>query len=145
MKISTKGRYSLRILLDMAQHKDDGYIPLKVIAERQGISKRYLDQIMMILNRTDFLKSTRGAQGGYKLAKAPSQYTMGSILRLTEGGFAPLACLENGGEDCEQYETCMARFAWQGLEDVMSKYLDHMTLQDILDQFGGNTPLDFNI
>ena len=133
MRISTKGRYSLRVLLDLAEHKDDGYIPLKTIAERQGISKRYLDQIMMILNRTDFLKSTRGAQGGYKLAKEPNAYSMGSILQLTEGGFAPLACLEHGSEDCERYENCQARKAWQGLNDVMSEYLNNRTLQDILD------------
>jgi Rrf2 family protein len=145
MKITTKGRYSLQILLDLAQHREDGYIPLKTIAERQGISKRYLDQIMMILSRTDFLKSTRGAQGGYKLAKAPDQYTMGGILRLSEGGFAPLACLENGGEDCDRYDSCIARHAWQGLDTAMAKYLDSTTLQDILDQFGGKIPAGFSI
>ena len=145
MKISTKGRYSLRILLDMAQHKEDGYISLKTVAERQGISKRYLDQIMMILNRTDFLKSARGAQGGYKLAKPANQYTLGSILRLTEGGFAPIACLEDGSEDCDKHDKCMARRAWQGLEEVMSEYLDNTTLQDILDQFDGEVPADFTL
>jgi Rrf2 family protein len=145
MKITTKGRYSLQVLLDLAQHREDGYIPLKTIAERQGISKRYLDQIMMILNRTNFLESTRGAQGGYKLAKAPDQYTMGGILRLSEGGFAPLACLENGGEDCERYGSCIARHAWQGLDEAMAKYLDSTTLQDILDQFGGEIPAGFGI
>lgn len=145
MKISTKARYSLRILLDMAQHPDDGYIPLKTIAERQGISKRYLDQIMMLLNRTDYLKTTRGALGGYKLAKAPDQYTLGDILRLTEGGFAPLACLEENGGECERYEGCMARKAWQGLEEVMAGYLDNLTLQDILDRYGGQVPEDFSL
>lgn len=142
MKISTKARYSLRVMLDMAQHREDGYIPLKTIAERQGISKRYLDQIMMLLNRTDYLKTARGTQGGYKLAKTPDRYTLGDILRLTEDGFAPLACLENGGADCERYHDCMARNAWQGLEKVMAEYLDHLTLQDILDQYGGTVPPD---
>lgn len=145
MKISTKARYSLRIMLDMAQHREDGYIPLKTIAERQGISKNYLDQIMMLLNRTNYLKAARGAQGGYKLAKAPDQYTLGDILRLTEGGFAPIACLENGGEECGQYESCMARKAWQGLEQVMADYLDNLTLQDIIDKYGGDVPQDFSI
>ena len=145
MKVSTKARYSLRILLDMAQHRQDGYIPLKTIAERQCISKRYLDQIMMLLNRTGYLKTTRGAQGGYKLAKAPDQYTLGDILRLTEGGFAPLACLENGGQACERYDRCIARKAWRGLEEAMANYLDNLTLQDILDQYGGTPPPDFSI
>lgn len=135
----------MRIMLDMAQHREDGYIPLKTIAERQDISKRYLDQIMMLLNRTGYLKTARGAQGGYKLAKSPDNYTLGDILRLTEGGFAPLSCLENDGEDCERYDDCMARRAWQGLETVMAGYLDNLTLQDILDQHGGDIPIDFSI
>lgn len=89
MKISTKGRYSIRVLLDLAEHRDDGYIPLKTVADRQGISKKYLDQIMLILNRTSYLKTTRGAQGGYMLAMPPSAYSIGGILRLTEGSIAP--------------------------------------------------------
>lgn len=134
MRISTKGRYALRILIDMAQHREDGYISLKTIAERQGISKRYLDQIMMLLQRTDYLRSTRGFQGGYKLAKPPREYTVGDILRATEGSITPLACLENGGEDCSRHEDCLARHVWQGLDDVMAQYLDSLTLQDILDR-----------
>lgn len=144
MKISTKARYSLRVMLDLAQHRQDGYIPLKAIAERQGISKRYLDQIMMLLNRTDYLKTARGAQGGYKLAKSPDRYTLGDILRLTEGGFAPLPCLENG-EDCRRHGECMARKAWRGLEEVMADYLNNLTLQDILDRYGGELPPDYSI
>ncbi len=136
MRISTKGRYALRVLLDLAQHREDGYIPLKTIAERQGISKNYLDQIMMLLNRTDYLKSTRGFQGGYKLAKPPAKYTVGDILRSTEGSVTPLACLENGGEDCARSMGCLARRVWQGLEDVMTDYLDNLTLQDALDRYG---------
>ena len=145
MKISTKARYSLRVRLDLAQHREEGYIPLKTIAESQGFSKRYLDQIMMLLNRTDYLKTARGAQGGYKLAKTPDRYSLGDILRLTEGGFAPLACIENGGEDCDRYDSCIARGAWQGLEKVMAEYLVNLTLQDILDQYGGNAASDFAI
>ncbi|UQZ91147.1 Rrf2 family transcriptional regulator [Deltaproteobacteria bacterium Smac51] len=134
MRISTKGRYSLRILLDLARHRDDGYIPLKTIAEREGISKKYLDQIMLILNRTVFSKSTRGAQGGYKLAKAPAEYTLGDILRLTEGSISRLVCLENNGEDSPRSSECTARCVWGGLEKVMTDYLDNMTLQDMLNQ-----------
>lgn len=145
MKISTKGRYSLRLLLDLAEHKDDGYISLKTIAERQGISKRYLDQIMMLFNSTDYLKTVRGSQGGYKLAKSPDQYTVGSILRLTEGGIAPLACLEDNADDCGKHDICSARWVWQGLGDAMASYLDNLTLQDIIDKSGGKVPADFTL
>ena len=88
MKISTKGRYALRMLIDLAEHRDDGYIALKDIAARQGISKKYLEQIVPILNRTDFLKANRGFQGGYQLARTPDRYTVGEILRLTEGSLS---------------------------------------------------------
>ena len=105
------------------------------MAESEGISKKYLDQIMIILNRTDFLKSTRGAQGGYKLARTPDKYKLSDILRLTEGSITPLACLENDGEDCPRSSNCTARCVWQGLGAVMSNYLDQTTLQSILDQY----------
>ena len=134
MRISTRGRYALRVLIDLAQHRDDGYISLKTIAERQGISKKYLDQIMLLLNHTDYLKATRGAQGGYKLAKPPREYTVGGILRATEGSIAPIACLENGGGDCGRHAGCPARYVWHGLEEVMTRYLDSLTLQDVLER-----------
>lgn len=145
MRISTKGRYALRVMLDMAEHKDDGYISLKDIAERQDISKNYLDQIMMILKKGSFFKSTRGYQGGYKLAKPPSQYSVGQILRVTEGSIAPVACLEDGGEECPRSGGCMTRQVWAGLEKVIREYLDNLTLQDILDQYGGPASLNFEI
>ncbi len=135
MKISAKGRYSLRILLDLAQHRDGSYVPLKEIAERQGISKNYLDQIMMILNRGDYLETARGAQGGYKLAKEPKNYTLGALLRLTEGGIEPLICPDGEDDDCGRAQQCAARKAWQGLGKVMSDYLDNLSLQDILDEY----------
>ena len=135
MRISTKGRYALRVLLDLARHQGDGYIPLKAVAERENISKQYLDQIMIILNRTDYLKSTRGARGGYRLAKTPDKYRLGDILRLTEGSIAPLACLENNGEDCSRSSDCAARCVWQGLGQLIADYLDRTTLQSILDQY----------
>ncbi len=122
----------------MAQHREDGYISLKTIADRQGISKKYLDQIMILLNRTDFMQSTRGAQGGYKLAKSPDMYTVGDILRATEGSIAPLACIENSGKDCVRQGNCLARHVWQGLENAMTDYLDNITLQNILDRHYGS-------
>lgn len=133
MKISTKGRYALRVLLDLAEHASDGYIPLKTIAARQEISKSYLDQIMMILNKTDYLDTTIGLHGGYRLAKKPDQYIVGDLLRLTEGSFALIACLEGDESSCSRHCDCKSRKVWQGLGAVIAEYLDHITLQDILD------------
>ena len=134
MKISTKGRYALRMLIDLAEHQNEGYIALKDIAQRQGISKKYLEQIVPMLNRSDILRTNRGFQGGYCLAKSPDQYTVGSILRLTEGGLAPVACLENQPNQCPRSEQCITLPIWQGLYQVIPEYLDGITLQDILDK-----------
>lgn len=134
MKISTKGRYALRMLLDLAEHREDGYIALKDIAERQAISKKYLEQIVPILNRSDLLRTNRGNQGGYMLVKAPNQYTVGEILRLTEGNFAPVACVGKNPEECNRSAECPTLPVWQGLYKVITEYLDGITLQDILDQ-----------
>ncbi|MDD6215112.1 MAG: Rrf2 family transcriptional regulator [Firmicutes bacterium] len=133
MKISTKGRYAIRMLLDLAEHENGGYTALKDIADRQGISKKYLEQIVAILNKSDILQTSRGFQGGYKLAKSPDKYTVGMILRLTEGSLAPVACLENSPNICERSDYCPTLFIWKGLNDVICKYLDSITLQDILD------------
>ena len=134
MKISTKGRYALRMLIDLAELQNEGYIALKDIAQRQGISKKYLEQIVPMLNRSDILRTNRGFQGGYCLAKSPDQYTVGSILRLTEGGLAPVACLENQPNQCPRSEQCITLPIWQGLYQVITEYLDGITLQDILDK-----------
>lgn len=134
MKISTKGRYALRMLLDLAEHKNDGFIALKDIAERQNISKKYLEQIIPIFNKSNILKTTRGFQGGYRLAREPEQYTVGEILRLTEGNLAPVACLESDTIDCERSADCATLPVWQGLYRVINEYLDGITLQDIIDQ-----------
>ncbi|MBR6407662.1 MAG: Rrf2 family transcriptional regulator [Clostridia bacterium] len=134
MKISTKGRYALRMLLDLAEHENCGYIALKDIAQRQNISKKYLEQIIPIFNRSDVLKANRGSQGGYKLARSPEKYTVGEILRLTEGTLAPVACLENHPVECVRCAQCATLPVWQGLESVISEYLDGITLRDILDQ-----------
>lgn len=134
MKISTKGRYALRMLLDLAEHQNEGFIALKDIAARQDISKKYLEQIVSILNKSDMLQTNRGFQGGYKLAKAPDKYTVGSILRLTEGSLAPVACLEGDTLTCARGSGCATLPVWQGLNRVINEYLDSITLQDVLEQ-----------
>lgn len=134
MKISTKGRYALRLLLDLAEHQEDGYIALKDIAERQEISKKYLEQIVGILNRAEVLRTNRGFQGGYMLAKAPEQYTVADILRITEGSLAPISCLEQEQNLCERSKACMTLDVWKGLHKVMVDYLEGITLKDILDK-----------
>lgn len=133
MKISTKGRYALRMLIDLAEHQNDGYIALKDIAARQNISKKYLEQIVPILNHSDILQTNRGFQGGYKLAKSPEKYSVGMVLRLTEGSLAPVACLEQENNQCERSRDCITLPIWQGLQRVINEYLDGITLQDILD------------
>lgn len=134
MKISTKGRYALRMLLDLAAHRTSGYIPLKDIAERQSVSKKYLEQIVPILNKSDMLQTNRGFQGGYRLAREPEHYTVGEILRITEGSMAPVACLAREPNQCDRCEECITLPVWQGLYRAINEYLDGITLQDILDQ-----------
>ncbi len=133
MKISTKGRYALRMMVDLAEHQNNGYTALKDIAQRQGISKKYLEQIVPALNRSDILRTNRGFQGGYKLSKPPEKYTVGDILRITEGSLAPVACLEEEPNECERSGECATLPLWQGLNRVINEYLDSVTLQDILD------------
>lgn len=134
MKISTKGRYALRMLIDLAQNSGSGFIALKDISERQGVSKKYLEQIVPILNRSNILITGRGYQGGYKLAKAPDKYTVGDVLRLTEGNLAPVSCLEQTPNQCERSHSCVTLPIWEGLQKVINEYLDSITLQDILDK-----------
>ena len=134
MKISTKGRYALRMLIDLAEHRNDGFIALKDIAARQNISKKYLEQIIPVFNKSNILKTNRGFQGGYQLARTPDKYTVGEILRLTEGSLAPVACLDNDPNQCERSGECITLPVWQGLYKVINEYLDGITLQDILDQ-----------
>lgn len=134
MKISTKGRYALRMLIDLAEHSSDGFISLKDIAQRQNVSKKYLEQIVPILNKTDILKTNRGFQGGYKLAKSPDKYTVGEILRLTEGSLSPVSCVDQDPIECERSGECPTLPIWIGLKKVINDYLDSITLQDILDK-----------
>ncbi len=134
MKISTKGRYAVRMLLDLAEHGEGKFVALKEVAERQGISKKYLEQIVTILNKSDILITNRGFQGGYKLAQSPDKLTLGKILRLTEGSLSPVPCLEHTPNTCVRSNTCATLYVWQGLYDVINNYLDAITLQDILDK-----------
>ncbi len=122
------------MLLDLAEHQSNGYVALRDIAERQNISKKYLEQIIPVFNKSDILRTNRGSQGGYRLAKTPDKYTVGEILRLTEGSLAPVACLEQDPVECERSGECATLPIWQGLNRVINEYLNGITLQDILDQ-----------
>jgi Rrf2 family protein len=122
------------MLLDLAEHKDDGYIPLKDVAQRQDISKKYLEQIVGILNQSGVLRTNRGYQGGYMLAQPAEKYTVGHILRITEGSLTPVACLETETNLCKRSAFCKTLPIWKGLDKVIAEYLDGITLQDILDR-----------
>ncbi len=132
MKISTKGRYALRMLIDLAEHQSAGYIPLKDTAKRQGISKKYLEQIILTLSKSNILQANRGAQGGYRLALSPANYTVGDILRCSEGSLAPVDCIDK--IQCGKSSDCVEKYVWQGLNKVINDYLDSITLQDIIDK-----------
>jgi Rrf2 family protein len=134
MKISTKGRYALRMLLDLAENQGDGYISLKSIAERQNISKGYLEQITTILRNGVIVSAGRGFHGGYRLNHEASKYTLGDILRLTEGDLAVVACLEKGAPLCRRQFFCATCPVWSELTKIILNYVDSVTLQDILDK-----------
>ncbi len=134
MKISTKGRYALRMLIDLASNSEDGFISLKDIAERQGISKKYLEQIVPMLNKSGILRTNRGNKGGYMLAKAPNKLTVGDVLRSTEGNLAPVACLEYEPNNCPRKDECATLYIWEGLYKVVNDYLNNITIQDIIDR-----------
>ncbi len=134
MKISTKGRYAMRMLIDLAQHRADGYIALKDIAVRQNISKKYLEQIVPLLNKAELLRTNRGYQGGYSLAKPPERYTVGEILRVTGGSRAPVACLQYEENDCPRKADCATLQIWEGLYKTVTDYLDGITLADIVNK-----------
>lgn len=145
MKISTKGRYALRMLIDLAENQNDGFVSLKDIASRQDVSKKYLEQIVSMLNSPDILKTNRGYQGGYRLAKDACEYTVGDVLRITEGGLAPVACLEGDTIQCDRAEICSTLYVWQGLNKVINEYLDSITIQDIVDRKKEGYSYDFVI
>ncbi len=134
MKISTKGRYALRMLLDMAQHQGHGAVALKDVAARQNISKKYLEQIALVLSQGGVLHGSRGHQGGYHLVGQPKDYTVYSILEKMEGSLHPVACLDRETNDCARCNGCETLFIWEGLDDVIRQYLSAMTLQDVLER-----------
>lgn len=132
MLISTKGRYALRVMIDLAEHQAEGFIPLKVIAQRQDISEKYLESIIKQMVKAKLVSGLRGKGGGYRLTKAPEQYTVGSILRITEDSMAPVACLEPGSEACPRTAECCTLSLWRGLDKVINDYLDDFTLADLM-------------
>ena len=133
MKISTKGRYALRLMIGLAMNSIGEPVSLKDVAKRQGISEKYLEQIISVLNRAGYVKSIRGAQGGYLLRRAPEEYTVGMILRLTEGSLAPVTCVEDGDFPCERQENCVTVILWKKINDAINSVVDSITLQDLVD------------
>lgn len=134
MKISTKGRYAVRVMLDLSLNNTGEYIKVKQIAERQGISEKYLEQIISILNKAGYVKSTRGAQGGYRISGDPASYTIGMILRLTEGSLSPVACLEDEVNECERCDTCETLAVWKELNDAINHVVDGVTVADLVER-----------
>ena len=134
MKISTKGRYALRLMTDLAVNDQAGFVSLKDVAQRQKISLKYLEQIAGMLSKAGLLQSGRGAQGGYRLAKEPENYTVGEILRLTEGNLAPVACLAGPENRCELCGECATLDFWTGLYAVVNEYIDRYTLADLAEE-----------
>ena len=134
MKISTRGRYALRMMVDLAQHYDQGFIALKDISKRQDISKKYLEQIIPFLNRGNLLSATKGHMGGYRLAKAPSEITVREILESAEGSLVPVSCMDNTPILCKKCEDCITLPIYEGLYDVVTKYFDSITLEDIINR-----------
>ncbi len=133
MKISTKGRYALRLMLDLAQYSNENeYVSIKKVSQRQDISEKYLEQIVAQLSRANFVKSIRGAQGGYRLVKAPENYTVGMILRLIEGNLSSVSCLEDNPNKCQPCNNCVTLEVWQQINDAVDSVIDNITLQDLV-------------
>ena len=132
MLISTRGRYALRVLIDLAEHGETGYIPMKKVAERQGISLKYLEQILPSLSKNGFVDGVHGKGGGYRLAKDPKDCKVGEILRLTEGNLAPVACLTCGEKQCERMGECRTYPMWTEFQQLVNEYFDGITIADLM-------------
>ncbi len=145
MKISTKGRYAIRMMIDLAQNDTGEYISLRDISRRQDITVKYLEQIVTSLTRAGFLRSQRGNNGGYRLARDPSEYKVGDILRVMEGNLEPISCLLDDPSECPRSESCMTLPFWRGLSKVINDYVDSYTLQDLLDNANANAGYDYVI
>ena len=136
MKITTKGRYALRIMVDLAQHQSDAFTPLKEISERQDISEKYSEMIISLLGKAGLVFSSRGKGGGYKLAKAPEKYSVGSVLKATEGSLAPVTCLELPENTCPNADQCQTLPMWRELDRRIDEYLESVSLADLVKQTG---------
>lgn len=135
MKISTKGRYAIRVLLDLAEHNNGEYIPLMDIAKRQDISEKYLESIVSVLSKNGYVRSLRGKGGGYQLARLPETYTIGSILKITEGSLSPVACLRDDGHvDCPRAAECETIGMWKDFYQMVNHYFDGITLEDLMNR-----------
>lgn len=132
MMVSTRGRYALRVMIDLAENGTTGYIPMKEVAERQGLSLKYLERILPALTKNGLVEGVQGKGGGYRLSRKPEEYTVGEILRLTEGDLAPVACLECGAEPCERVTECRTRSVWSGFYDMTNAYFNGITVADLL-------------
>ena len=133
MKISTKGRYALRMMVDIAEHQKDGYVTLKDVAQRQNISKKYLEQIALHISQAGMLRAVRGYQGGYMLAHPANEYTVHAILQVVEGSMVPVTCLEQQPNPCERCNFCKTLPVWEGLERLITGYLTGITLEDVVE------------
>ena len=140
MIVSTKGRYALRVMIDLSEHQSEKYVPLKEIAARQEISEKYLENILKVLVQNGFLEGLRGKGGGYRLTRSPDQYTVGEILMLTEGSLAPVSCLTPNAAPCSRMANCRTYEMWKGLNDLISNYFSNITLADLArpDQAGND-------
>ena len=143
MKISTKGRYAIRLMLDIAQHSNGENVSLKDVSKRQNISLKYLEQIVNMLSKAGFLKSQRGSQGGYKMLRKPEEYTIGDILRVTEGEMAPVSCLEDEINQCPRVSNCPTVKFWKGLYDTINNYLYGTTIADLVKEAEENDNDEF--
>lgn len=132
MMISTKGRYALRVMIDLAEHDSGEYIPMKDIVKRQQVSQKYMERIMTMLSKADFVAAVHGKGGGYRLNRNPDEYIVGDILRLTEGSLAPVACLECGAAECERADRCRTLPMWKDLNDKITDYFDGITIADLM-------------
>lgn len=132
MNVTSKGRYALRIMIDLAQHRDEGYISLKTISDRTQLSMKYLEMIVGNLKKAELVDSTRGKEGGYKLNKTPQEYSIGEILRCIEDNLAPVACIKEGEIQCDRSGACLTVPMWKELDDITNAYLDTVSLEDLL-------------
>ena len=132
MMVSTRGRYALRVIIDLAENAGDGHVPMREVAERQGLSLKYLERILPLLVSEHLVEGIHGKGGGYRLSKDPSKISVGEVLRITEGDIAPVACLENNAVKCEHINDCRTLPVWKGLNDRINEYLDSVSIADLM-------------